>query len=279
MSKYLLLGALVVAVAVGTYASGGCDGAAARVGVAKDKVIKEIDKVLGELKVKRKEVQIAYNRIADASSKLREKRIEAKILMDRFNQEIGELEEDQRVGKSNLKKLKPLIMEAKTSGSVEKNGQTITTSELSHLAETTMKKMERTATKLAHKKKMKGIFEKNLATLTANEQTSKTQLQQLKEDLEEIDSKQDMLDSMKTDASLVVGQGTSINDEFEKLSEQVGDLMTKVDTQVAVQEAKLEDRMDDIKSTPADIDEIFADDGDVSGTLSKLDKWLGEGGE
>ena len=37
--------------------------------------------------------------------------------------------------------------------------------------------------------------------------------------------------------------------------------------------------MDDIKSTPADIDEIFADDGDVSGTLSKLDKWLGEGGE
>ena len=41
MSKYLLLGLLVVAVAIGTYV--GCDGANARVGVAKDAAIKKID--------------------------------------------------------------------------------------------------------------------------------------------------------------------------------------------------------------------------------------------
>ena len=276
MSKYLLLGLLVVAVAVGTYASGGCDGAAARVGVAKDKVIKEIDKVLGELKIKRKEVQIAYDRIAVASGNLREKRIEAQILMDRFEKDITELEEEQAASKRNLKKLKPLLAESESSGEVERNGKTITAAELIKLGETTVKKLERTETKLVHKKKMKGVFEKNLATLSANEETSKSQLAQLKEDLDEIDSKQEMLDSMKTDASLVSGQGASINDEFEKLSEQVGELMTKVDTQVAIEEAKLEDRMDDITSAPADIDDIFNDDSDVSGTLSKFDKWLDE---
>ena len=277
MSKYLLLGAVIAVVAVGTYASGGCDGASARVGVAKDKVIKEIDKVLGELKVKRKEVQIAYDRISDASGNLREKRIEAQILMKRFNKDIEELQEEQSANKRNLKKLKPLLAESESSGEVERNGKTITAAELTKLAENTMKKMERTETKLVHKKKMKGVFEKNLATLSANEETSKTQLAQLRDDLEEIDSKQEMLDSMKTDASLVSGQGTSINDEFEKLSEQVGELMTKVDTQVAIEEAKLEDRMDDITAAPADIDELFADDSNVSETMSKLDKWLDEG--
>ena len=49
MSKYLLLGLLVAGVAVGTYASGGCDGAGARVGVAKDAAIKKIDDLLGPL--------------------------------------------------------------------------------------------------------------------------------------------------------------------------------------------------------------------------------------
>lgn len=272
MRNLMIALALIAVIGVGAYI--GCDGAAARVGVAKDKVIKQIDKVLGELKVKRKEVQIAYDRVSEASAGLREKRIEAQILMDRFNKDIKEMQSEQAANMKNLEKLKPLLAESESSGSVEKNGKTITSAELTKLAEATMKKMERTQTKLSHKKKMAGVFEKNLAILSSNEKTSKTQLAQLKEDIEEIDAKQEMLDSMKTDASLVAGQGTSINEEFDSLSKQVDELMNKVDTKVAIETAELEDRIDDISEAPADIDDLFKDDSDVGGTLSKLDKWL-----
>jgi uncharacterized membrane protein YczE len=68
--KYLLLGLLMVGLVVGLYV-----GCGPRALVAKDKVIKEIDKVLGELNVKRKKVAMAYDKVENAYQGMREKRI------------------------------------------------------------------------------------------------------------------------------------------------------------------------------------------------------------
>ena len=90
-----------------------------------------------------------------------------------------------------------------------------------------------------------------------------------------------MLDSMKTDAGLLSGEGTSINDDFADLSKQVDELMLKVDTQVAIEGAKLEERIAETQSasTPEDVEELFNGDVDVSGTLGNIDKWLSEDDE
>jgi chromosome segregation ATPase len=259
----------MVGLVVGLYV-----GCGPRALVAKDKVIKEIDKVLGELNVKRKKVAMAYDKVENAYQGMREKRIEAKILKDRFDEEISELESDQSSHKTNLGKLKTLLEEGQSTGSVEKNGKTVTLAELKAIADKTVKELKRTQEKLAHKKKMAAVSEKNLAILVANAETSKKQLAQFKEDIETIDSKKEMLDSMKTDASLLQGQGASINDEFDKLSKDVKELMTKVDTQVAIEEAKLEERIADMNSEPASVDDLFSDGDDVSGTLSDIDALL-----
>jgi chromosome segregation ATPase len=276
--RNLFIGLILIG-GLGTALWFGCNGTAARVGVAKDNVIKQIDKVLGELNVKRKEVQIAFDKIEDAYHGLREKRIEAKILNDRFAKDTIELEKSHDVLRDNLEKLKPLLEEAQASGKVERNGKEVSIGELKALATKTINEMKRNQELLAHKKRMANIATANLKTLTANEATSKTQLERLRSDLEEIDSKKDMLDSMKTDTSLFTGTGTSINDEFEKLSKDVQSLMDKVDTQVAVEEAKLEDRISDIEATPATVEELFKDDTDVSGTISEIDAMLKGGNQ
>ena len=170
--------------------------------------------------------------------------------------------------------MKTLLEEAQDSGQVEKNGKTVTVAELKVIADRTVKEMKRNQELLAHKKKMAAVSEKNLAILVANAETSKKQLAQFKEDIETIDSKKEMLDSMKTDASLLQGQGASINDEFDKLSKDVKELMTKVDTQVAIEEAKLEERIADMNTSTESVDDLFKDDNDVSGTLSDIDALL-----
>lgn len=269
---------LVLIGGLGTALWFGCNGAAARMEVAKDSVVKQIDKVLGDLNVKRTEVQMAFDKIQVAYDGLREKRIEAKILRDRFSQDTDDLEKSRDVLRDNLEKLKPLLEEAQASGKVERNGKEVSIGELKALATKTINELKRNGELLAHKKRMASIAETNLKALAANEATSKTQLAALRSDLEEIDSKKDMLDSMKTDTTLFTGTGTSINDEFQKLSKDVQSLMDKVNTQVAVEQAKLEDRIADVETTPATVEELFKDDTDVTGTINEIDAMLKDNG-
>ena len=274
MSKYLLLGLLIFGIAIGTYI-----GCGPRSQVAKNKVIGQIDKVLGELNVKRQTVENSYENAQEAYQKLRDKRLEAEVLKQRFEREIVALEGNQAGIRTNLEKLKPLLEEAQAKGQVEKNGVVRTVEQLKLIADESINELKRNQEQLAHKKKMATISEKNFAVLSANEATSKKQLTQLKDDIASIDSKREMLDSMKTDASLLSGEGTSISDEFDKLSKEVDDLMLKVDTQVAIEEAKLEDRIADIESAPLSVDDLFKDDTDVSGTLSNIDDVLKSDGD
>ena len=80
MSKYLLLGLLVVAIAVGTYI--GCDGAGARAGVAKDAIIKKLDAALGELNVKRKKIELKQTELQEKLATLSAQRNRTEVRLE-----------------------------------------------------------------------------------------------------------------------------------------------------------------------------------------------------
>ena len=272
MSKYLLLGLLVVAVAIGTYV--GCDGANARVGVAKDAAIKKIDDLLGPLNVKQKEVENAYNELKTASSGLREKRIEAQVRLKSLNTKKAGLASQKDKLRSDLGKLKEMLSDAESTGSIKRGDKEISIDQLKSLADGTIKKLSMLNDQVTKNDVIAGAWAKNLELLKKNDETSETQLKKLGDQLDQIRSKKSALDAMK-EAATIAGPGASISDKFNDLTADVDELLVNLDTEWEIEKIKIDERIAEVETdSSVSLEELLDDETDVSSTMSEIDKIL-----
>ena len=87
------------------------------------------------------------------------------------------------------------------------------------------------------------------------------------------------LKSMKT-AQSISAPSKTINDEFNELTGGVDELLGQLDEELAVQEAKLDQRIQEMElDMTVDIDEILKDESDVTSTQAALEAALKEAGE
>jgi len=274
MSKFMLLGFLVVAVAVGTYV--GCDGAGARVGVAKDAAIKKIDELLGPLNVKQKEVENAYNQLKSASSGLREKRIEAQVRLKSLTEKKAGFESQKEKLKGDLGKLKQMLSDAEATGSITRGDKEIPIEQLKSLADGTIKKLMMLNDQVTKNEVIAGAWAKNLELLKKNDDTSETQLKKLGDQLDQIRSKKSALDAMK-EAATIAGPGASISDKFNDLTADVDELLVNLDTEWEVEKLKIDERIAEVEAdSSVSLEDLLDDKTDVSTTMDEIDKLLGE---
>ena len=272
MSKYLLLGLLVVAVAIGTYV--GCDGAKARVGVAKNAALKEIDKLLGEINVKQEKVENAYDELKAASAGLREKRIEAQVRLKSLKKKQDSFASQNDKLMSDLKKLKEMLGDAESTGSITRGDKEISKEQLKSLADGTIKKIKMLKDQVAKNDVITGAWTKNLELLKKNDDTSSKQLKTLRDQLDQIRSKKSALDGMKEAAS-ITGPGESISDKFNDLTAEVDELLVNLDTEWEIEEIKIADRTAEADSESSlSLEELLDDETDVSSTMSEIDRIL-----
>ena len=272
MSKYLLLGLLVVAVAIGTYV--GCDGAKARVGVAKNAALKEIDKLLGEINVKQEKVENAYDELKAASAGLREKRIEAQVRLKSLKKKQDSFASQNDKLMSDLKKLKEMLGDAESTGSITRGDKEISKEQLKSLADGTIKKIKMLKDQVAKNDVITGAWTKNLELLKKNDDTSSKQLKTLRDQLDQIRSKKSALDGMKEAAS-ITGPGESISDKFNDLTAEVDELLVNLDTEWEIEEIKIADRTAEADADSSlTLEELLDDETDVSSTMSAIDQIL-----
>ena len=272
MSKYLLLGLLILAVAVVSYI--GCGGP--RVGVAKDAAIKKIDELLGPLNVKQKEVELAYDKLKNAAGDLRNKRIEAQVRLKSLNEKKIEYDEQKTKLISDLTKLREMLSDAEPSGSITRNGREIPIAQLKTLADATTKKLRLVKDQINRNDVIAAAWAKNLDLLKKNDETSSKQLKKLEGQLDQIRSKKSALDAMK-EAATIAGPGTSISDKFNDLTASVDELLVNIDTEFAIEEAKLDERIAEVDLDESlSLEELLDDKTDVSSTLSEIDALLQE---
>ena len=272
MSKYLLLGLLVVAVAIGTYVD--CDGAKARVGVAKNAALKEIDKLLGEINVKQEKVENAYDELKAASAGLREKRIEAQVRLKSLKKKQDSFASQNDKLMSDLKKLKEMLGDAESTGSITRGDKEISKEQLKSLADGTIKKIKMLKDQVAKNDVITGAWTKNLELLKKNDDTSSKQLKTLRDQLDQIRSKKSALDGMKEAAS-ITGPGESISDKFNDLTAEVDELLVNLDTEWEIEEIKIADRTAEADSESSlSLEELLDDETDVSSTMSEIDRIL-----
>ena len=96
--KRFLLTLLVVALAWGC---------GARVEVAKDKVLKQIDAMLGEIDVKRKDIQLSVNGLKDGIEGMRKAKIKAKVKQEQMDRQAESVRQQITQVDDVLKKLRP----------------------------------------------------------------------------------------------------------------------------------------------------------------------------
>ena len=275
MSKYLLIGLLVFGVAVGAYI-----GCGPRMGVAKDAAIKKIDDLLGPLNVKQKEVEMAYDKLNTASGGLRDKRIEAQVRLKALNAKKTSLAKEKTNLVSDLTKLRQYLSDAESTGSIKVGEKEIPIAKLKSTADQKSKKLRLVKDEIARNDVIAGAWAKNLNVLKKNEDTSEAQLTKLNNQMDEIQSKKSALDAMK-EAATIAGPGASISDKFNELTASVDELMINIDTEFAIEEAKLDERIVELEEESAtSLEELLSDKPDVSDTLSEIDELLkDEGGQ
>ncbi len=81
------------------------------------------------------------------------------------------------------------------------------------------------------------------------------------------------------EAATIAGPGASISDKFNELTADVDELLVNIDTEWAIEEAKLDERIADVQTDSlVTLEELLDDKTDISSTMSEIDKLLNEDG-
>jgi len=257
MNRSLLLSSLFLSLLLG------CGDA--RTEVAKDKVLAQVDRLLGEIDVKKKEVEIGVHKMDEALDTLRKGKIDAKVRLAKTDERIAELEQKLTLADSALGRLRDYLQQ---DGDVEINGKAFTVPQLKEMADKAIsarKKLDREAEGLkASQKRLQEV----VRILESREAEGSERLATLKLNLSEIDSKAVALKSMQEAASLT---GDSGKIDFDGIEKQVRDLSTKIDVELAFQDEKSQS----LVSNEQRLETIIKETSTASDTLTEIDHLLG----
>lgn len=243
----------------------------ARIEVAADKVLKQIDSLLGEVDVKRKEVEIAVRRLNESASSLAKSKIEATVKAEQFAKQLQAIDSKIQDADSSLRKLREYLSREQ---SVEISGTAYTPKQLTNMAERAVVARkalteQREAIHLSH-----SALNRAATMLGKRHADAKQRLAELSRQLEEIDAKMTALTSLR-DASRIAGSADeTIATNFALVELQVKTLSAKVETELRVEDASnaANDSADEIPS----IDAIINATTGSERVLAEINKLLPE---
>lgn len=254
MHRYCLLIGLAVGVV----------GCGARGEVAKEQMLAQVDRLLGEIDVKKKEVAISVRNHEAGIDTIKRGKIEAKVRLAQITEKLSDLQ--GQIGQAD-KALGRLRDHLKAGKDAEINGKKFTDAELKDMAERTIAARKKLATEADALKSSQQRLQGVVTALEEREQDGRERLTRLKRDLDEIDAKSIALKSMQDSAKLSGGTETV---DFDAVEKQVRDLATKIDVELTFQEQKGQEAGTDQKS----LESIVRETSTATDTVAEIDKIL-----
>lgn len=257
MTKRLLVLCSVLAVA----------GCGARAEVAKDKILAQVDSLLGEIDVKQKEAEIGVRKLSAGIDHVTRGKIEAKVKLTQLSDKLAEAEGKIANADKALTRLRDYLKQDKD---VEISGKTFTPAQLKEMAETTIIARKRLATEADALKSSKDRIASVVASLEQREKKGRHRLRALKQHLEEIDAKTVALKSIQ-DAAAISGETAAL--DFETVEKQVRDLSTKIDVELGFQDEKAKEAaLADVGSLAT----VIKQTSTARDTVAEIDNILGD---
>ncbi len=243
-------------------------GCGARTEVAKDKLLAQVDSLLGEVEVKRKSVEIKMREFSDGIDRLKKGKIEAKVRVANMDEQITAL--DQRIGDADktLGRLRDYLKDGKD---VEISGKTFTPGQLKDMADKTIAARKSLNTEVEALRKSEKRLDAVATNLESREREAADRIATLKGQLDEIDAKAVSLKSIKEASQL---SGNDAAADFPAVEKDIRDLSTKVDVELAYHDEKLKGTTtDDDKSV---LESVLKQTSTADDTLAEIDNVLGK---
>ncbi|MDG2012306.1 MAG: hypothetical protein P8J33_02300 [Pirellulaceae bacterium] len=268
--KALVSLVLAVALVGGIYVATTTTGCGARAQVAGDKVLDKIDKWLGELDVKRKEIENSVQTLEEAVENNHKAKINAEVRLDDMDRRMKPIQKRVDGIKVYLAEINPHLS---ATEAVEINGKSMSPEEIKARAGEFLDAYETNNQELGALQATKDTYKRAFDLLNREYQISTQQMATLKKKLQEIDIKKTALDDMKT-AQTVLGKSGSISDKFNELEVEINDLFIEVETEMRVESEKVAQREATLQTSNMAIDEILEKNKSSEETQARIDAIL-----
>ena len=210
-------------------------GCGARTEVAKQKILKQIDSMLGELDVKREEIAQSVTAMKKGIEGLRQAKIKAKVKADQIDRKLEPIE--QRIAEIDATLAK--IRDPLASGELyEVGGKTYSQAELKALVDDILARRKDLNQQAGGLRKSKESLANVARTLEQKQQGYQQNLTRLEGMIAEIDAKSLALKAMQ-EASASMGEAdATLAENFAALEDKVADLYADVEAGLLSEDEK-----------------------------------------
>ena len=268
----LSLGTLFL-VGIFLFATNGCG---ARGKVAVDNIVSAVDKMLGELKVKRQKISDKMTALETGIKGIRKSKIETEVQREMLQKKVDDQKALQEKANDNLKKVSELLKKAETESSdvvKTESGKEIKKDALKKYATELIAQQKSITTKLKGFEEAESTLERVVKSLASKEKEYSATAEKLKQTLEQIDAKRTAVEAMQA-ASAKVDGNDNLKDSIAKLEKEIEDLNVTVETNLRLEDDKWaqSQEADDLKQAK----EIIESSGGNSDLLSEIESLLNE---
>jgi chromosome segregation ATPase len=262
---------VAVALCLGVVGVLGFSGCGARVEVAKEKMLKQIDYFLGETDVQKKEVQIALQNMDKAVDSLTRGRITATVQVERLERQAKESEQSIADTDGSLRKIREYLL---SEHPVQIAGKEYTNDKLKEMAEKVIQVRKGQTEQKESLKRSQDRLQNVVHSLTKKEEMAKEKIGKMKSQLREIEIEMIAMNAFK-DAAKAAGDGDkTFGDNFKEMERKVAALHDKVKTETRFEEERWQTQQE-TKEVDS-VEQFIARTKSDRDTLAEIDKILGK---
>lgn len=245
--------------------------------VAKDNMVEWVNRQLGELDVKRVEIE---QRIASANTglkSLRTSRVTADVKIKQIEDDIAPIDAQLTKIKTAMENVRTDLKQVQsTSTAIEKNGEKFTQEKLTGIANDLVAKYKKEMKAKERKETQRTQLKKIQSALAAKEADFSKKLDQMKEEQENI---KDMVAEVKSFRSAAASLGdadVSIDENFTKLRDDMTDFKGKLEVVLRTEAGEFDDAAKSMEKVDAAEKYIEATENSKVDAVSTLDDILGK---
>jgi len=245
----------------------------ARGEVAKKKILKKLDALLGETEVARTEIERSIKGMDESVSKLTDSRIRARVQADMLSKEVNSNKKSIEESKVALTKLKTDLSAFDSNPTYTVSYGSKTYSKKDDLEKMAGKVIEHHKTLVAQNESMEkrlATYEMTASTLEAREGEAKKKLAEMKNKLKELDAKMDLVKAQREAAEALSENDKTFAENVAVIDEKIKNL----DVQTETASRKEEEKWKEI-SAKAEVEDATKIIKDSKSTVSEIDSLLG----
>ena len=245
-------------------------GCGARADVVTEKVLKQIDEMLGKMDVERKQIQIEMNGLKDGVEGIRRAKIKIRVKGEQFKADVEPVREQVAKVDDVLKKLRPHL---ESTDQVEIAGKSYAPSEIKETADKLLTERKKLSDKEGALKAVEISLEQTASGLEKQQNAYQQKLRKLEAQVAQIDAQSIALKAKQEAAAAMGNADQAFSASVEKLQEMINNLLAETKAELQAEDEKWNET-----ATDKEIDSLdttlskFQGSGD---TAAEIDKILG----